>query len=207
MPLLLGIGISFVGASLPGLLNITAVKVALIDGRNRALIYSLGATVIIFFQIYIAVYFAEFINGSPDIISLLQEIGTAVFALLTIYFLFVAKKPIPKKAEEEIEVKSKRGRFFYGALLSALNFFPIPFYVVMSITLSTYGYFKFEPLFEFIFVTGVTVGSFFILYLYIIFFKKIEHKTGFIMRNINYIIGGITGAIAVITLVRIIKGI
>ena len=205
LPLLLGIGISFIGASLPGLLNITAVKVALIDGRNRALIYSLGATVIIFFQIYIAVYFAQFISSNPGIISLLQEIGTGIFALLTIYFLFLAKKPVPKAAEEEIEVKSKRGRFFYGALLSALNFFPIPFYVVMSITLSTYGYFKFEPLFEFLFVVGVTVGSFFILYLYIIFFRKIEHKTSFIMRNINTIIGSITGVIAIITFIRILN--
>lgn len=205
LPLLLGIGISFVGAALPGLLNITAVKVAINDGRTRALIYSLGAVAIIFFQIYIAVSFAQLISGNPAIISLLQEIGTVIFTLLTIYFLFLAKKPVPKEAEDEIVVKSKRGRFFLGALLSALNFFPVPFYVVASITLSTYGLFFFEPLFVFLFVIGVTAGSYFVLYLYIVFFKKIEHKTDFMMRNINKIIGGITGVIAVITFIRIIN--
>ncbi|RZJ73728.1 MAG: lysine transporter LysE [Flavobacterium sp.] len=206
LAILLGFIMSAIGTSLPGLLNMTAAKVGLRDGRKRGVIFSLGATTVVFFQTYIAVSFAIFINSNPDIIDLLQEIGLAIFTILTIYFLFIAKKPVTKEAEETVNVKSKTGRFFLGALLSALNFFPIPFYVFSSITLSTYGYFHLDDhLFIFLFVLGVMVGSFTIFYLYILFFKNSHGNTDFFMRNINYIIGSITGVISIITLFRVIN--
>jgi len=44
-----------------------------------------------------------------------------------------------------------------------------------------------------------------VIYLYIVFFKKFQHKTEFFMRNVNYFIGAITGIIAIMTALRIIK--
>jgi threonine/homoserine/homoserine lactone efflux protein len=205
LPLVLGFIISLIGAFLPGLLNMTAARISLRDGRRRAVIYSLGAVTVIFFQTYVAVSFAKFINSNPGVISLLQEIGLGIFIVLTIYFLVIAKKPITKQEEEVVTIKSKTGRFFLGMLLSALNFFPIPFYVFVSITLSTYNYFYFDHLFVFLFVVGVMIGSFAILYLYILFFKNIRRRTSFFSDNINYIIGSVTGIISLITLIRILK--
>jgi threonine/homoserine/homoserine lactone efflux protein len=202
LPLLLGIVISALGTSLPGLINMTAAKISLADGRKRAFIFALGATTVVFFQTYIAVSFAKFINSNPDIIDLLQEIGLGIFTVLTAYFLFIAKKPITKTEEETVVVKSKTGRFFLGALLSALNFFPIPYYVFTSITLTTYGYFKID---SHLFVVGVMIGSFGIFYLYILFFKSIKRKTNFFTDNINYIIGSVTGLVSIITLIRILR--
>jgi threonine/homoserine/homoserine lactone efflux protein len=205
LPLLLGIVMSALGVVLPGLINMTAAKISVRDGRKRAVIFSLGATTVVFFQTYIAISFAKFINSNPDIIDLLQEIGLGIFTLLTIYFLFIAKKPVTRQEEETVVVKSKTGRFFLGALLSALNFFPIPYYVFSSITLATYNYFYFTALFVFLFVIGVVVGSFLIFYLYIVFFKKVEQKTDFFMKNINYIIGSVTGLISIVTFIRIMR--
>jgi threonine/homoserine/homoserine lactone efflux protein len=206
LPLALGTVISLLGTLLPGLLNMTAARISLRDGRKRAVIYCLGAVTVIFFQMYIAVSFVKFINQNPDIIDMLQEVGIAIFGLLTIYFLFIAKKPITKQEEEAVSIKSKTGRYFLGVLLSALNFFPIPFYVFISITLGTYGYFDFtDPLFVALFVLGGVLGSFAMLYLYVVFFKNFKDNLGFITRNINYIIGGVTGLVAVITLIRLLK--
>ncbi|HEU4497311.1 MAG TPA: LysE family transporter, partial [Flavobacterium sp.] len=129
--LLWGFFLSAVGVALPGLINMTAAKISVRDGRARAVYFSLGATFIVFFQTYIAVAFAKFINSRPDVIHILQEIGLAVFGLLAVYFFFIAKKP--KLKEEAIKVRTKSGRFFLGMLLSALNFFPVPYYVFVSI--------------------------------------------------------------------------
>lgn len=205
LPLLFGIVISALGIALPGLINMTAAKISVRDGRDRAIVFSLGATVIVFVQTYIAVSFAKFINRRPDIIYLLEEIGLGIFTLLTIYFLFIAKKPEPKDEEDVVDLRSHTGNFFLGALLSGLNFFPIPYYVFVSITLSSYGYFSFDNLYVFLFVMGVVLGSFGIFYLYVIFFKKIEHKTDFFMKNINYFIGSVTGLVAIVTFIKIMR--
>lgn len=201
--LLWGIFVSAIGIALPGLINMTAAKISVRDGRSRALLFAVGATVVVFFQTYIAVVFAKFINSRPDIIYMLQEIGLVLFALLTIYFFFIAKKPRLK--EEDSKVRTKIGRFFLGMLLSALNFFPIPYYVFVSITLANNGYFEFTPLIICMFVLGVVIGSFSIFYLYIVFFKRIEHKTTWMMENMNYFLGSVTGLVAIINLIKILR--
>lgn len=205
LPLILGIVISAAGIMLPGLINMTAAKIAIKEGRRRAVVFALGATTVVFFQTYVAVSFAKFINSRPDIIELLEETGLIIFTVLTIFFLFIAKKKKLKKEKEIVKQSSYMGNYFLGALLSALNFFPIPYYVFVSISLSTNGYFHFTPLFVFLFVMGVVAGSFSVFYLYTFFFKKIEHKTDFFMQNINYFLGSVTGLISIITLIKILR--
>src|SRR5690606_18077348 len=121
----------------------------------------------------------RFIDRNPDIIILLREVGLAIFLVLTVYFFWIAKKP--KHAKEETKLKSKKSRFFLGMLLSALNFFPIPFYVFVSVTLASYNYFSFEKPFIYAFVVGSGIGAFFAFYCYIAFFKKLEERTAVIL--------------------------
>lgn len=205
LPLLLGFVMSSIGVALPGLLNMTAAKISLKEGRQRALVFALGASVVVFFQTYIAVSFAKFLNSRPDIIAILEETGLVIFSILTLYFLFIAKKKKIKKGKDIVKLKSRTSNFFLGALLSALNFFPIPYYVFISVSFSAYQYFYFTNLFVSLFVIGVVVGSFSIFYLYIVFFKKLEHKADFFMKNVNYFIGGVTGLVSVLTLIRILR--
>jgi threonine/homoserine/homoserine lactone efflux protein len=203
LPLFLGFSVAAVGIAPPGLINMTAAKVSVNDGKNVAFSFITGATVIVFFQTFLALLFAKFIDSRPDVIKMLQEIGLVIFALLTVFFFWTAKKPKSKKAE--IKMRSKTNRFFLGMLLSALNFFPIPYYVFVSITLSSYGYFFFDKPFVYTFVSGAVLGSFWVFYLYILFFKKQEGKSSFFMNNGNYIIGSVTGVISLLTLFKLIK--
>lgn len=203
LPLIFGFISAAIGIALPGLINMTAAKVSIRDGRERAMLFISGAVIIIFFQTLTAILFARFIDSRPDVVILLREIGFAIFLVLTIYFLVLAKKPKIKK--EEIKMRSKTNRFFLGMLLSALNFFPVPYYVFVTITLSSYRLFLFERTSIFLFLIGVLLGSFMLFYYYITFFKKIENKTDFFFKNMNKIIGSITGVIALVTLFNIIK--
>ncbi|MEL1245615.1 LysE family transporter [Flavobacterium sp. DGU11] len=205
LPLLLGIVLSSVGVVLPGLLNMTAAKISLKEGRQSAVIFALGASTVVFFQTYIAVSFAKFLYSRPDIIHILEETGLVIFSILTLYFLLIAKKKKVKKGKDLVKLKSRTSNFFLGALLSALNFFPIPYYVFISVSFSSYNYFYFTNLFVFLFVIGVVIGSFSIFYLYIVFFKKLEHKADFFMKNVNYFLGGVTGMVAILTLIKILR--
>lgn len=200
-PLFFGLLSALIGIIPPGLINMTAAKISLKEGRRNALSFVFGAVLILFFQTYIAIFFARIINASPEIIILLREVGFIVFFVLTIYFFFIAKTPKLKKNG----IKSKKKRFFLGMLLSALNFFPIPYYVFVSITLLSYNLFSFLIPSVFIFVSGVVLGSLLVFYCYIVFFQKIERKADYLLRNINSIIGTITGLVSLFALYNILQ--
>ena len=202
-PLFFGFISAFIGIIPPGLINMTAAKVNHKEGKRNALWFVLGALIIICVQVFFSILFAKIINRRPDLVALLREIGFFIFTALTIYFLWIAKTPNGKP--KKLKNKSKTKRFFLGMLLSALNFFPIPYYVFVSITLASYHLFSFDTTSIVIFVNGVLVGSFLVFYFYISFFNKIENKRDYIMKNMNTIIGSITGLISIITLINIIN--
>ncbi|RED25214.1 threonine/homoserine/homoserine lactone efflux protein [Flavobacterium cutihirudinis] len=203
-PLLSGFIAAAIGIIPPGLLNMTAAKINMKEGKKNALWFVIGALLVIFFQVSVAVLFARVIDNRPDIVTLLREVGFVIFSILTIYFLFIAKKPQTKK-KSKIKKSSRKSRFFLGMLLSGLNFFPIPYYVVVSVTLASYQLFVFENNIIFTFVLGSVLGSFAALYSYIVFFGRIEKKTDYLMRNMNTIIGSITGLVALATLFNILN--
>lgn len=202
LPLVLGFCIAFLAVIPPGLINMTAARISTQDGRNEALSFGLGASIIIFFQTFAAVLFARFINNHQEIVTTLQEIGIFVFSLLSVYFFWIAEKP--KKIKTDRTVKGKSNRFFLGMLLSTLNLLPIPFYVFASMSLQASGYFSFDKIPVTCFVVGVVFGSFTVFYTYIVAFKRIEKKTEFLMRNINTIIGSVTTFMAVVTLIKLL---
>ena len=201
--LFLGFFTAFIGIIPPGLINMTAAKVNLKEGKRNAMWFVLGAILVIFFQSFFAILFAKIINRRPDLVTLLREVGLGIFATLTLYFLVLAKKP--KDKARKLKKNSKTNRFFMGMLLSGLNFFPIPYYVFVSVTLASFKLFSFDTTSIFIFVNGVILGSFLVFYCYISFFNKIENKTDYVTKNMNTIIGSITGLISVITLWNVIK--
>ncbi|MEN2414248.1 lysine transporter LysE [Flavobacterium mesophilum] len=203
-PLLSGFIAAAIGTIPPGLLNMTAAKIKMKEGKKNALSFVVGAVFVIFFQAFVAVLFARVIDNRPDVITLLREVGFVIFSILTIYFLFFAKDPVAKK-KTKIKKSSKKSRFFLGMLLSGLNFFPIPYYVVVSVTLASYNLFVFENSIILTFVLGSVLGAFGILYSYIAFFGRIEKKTDYFMRNMNTIIGSITGLVALATLFNILN--
>lgn len=181
----------------------TAAKVNHKEGKRNALWFVFGAILVIFFQVFFAILFAKIINSRPDIVTLLREIGFGIFTALTIYFLGIAKAPTGKT--KKLKKRSKTKRFFLGMLLSALNFFPIPYYVFVCISLASYKLFLFDLTSIFIFVIGSVMGSFLVFYVYISFFNRIESKRDYIMKNMNTIIGSITGLVSIITLINIIN--
>lgn len=192
-----------VGILPPGMINMTAAKISIQEGRTRALVFAGGASIIVLIQTVVSLFFAELIDKNPSISLLLREVGFAIFLGLTIFFFIKGNKVTPQK--KHLEKHSKKSRFFLGMFLSAINVFPIPFYVFISVTLASYDYFTFTNSEILGFVLGSGVGAFTAFYIYIAFFNKMEKKAEFFMKNMNYIIGSTTGIISFFTLLRIIN--
>ncbi|MCX7546996.1 LysE family transporter [Xanthomarina sp. F1114] len=201
--LFLGFLATFTATMPPGLINITAAKISLKEGLNRGVMFALGACTIVVFQSLIATIFARYLSNHPDVIGVLRTVALVIFALLSIYFLFIAKSSDVKN--QEVDSRSKTKRFFHGMFLSAINFFPIPYQAYIAVTIASFGILEFDNFGIGAFVIGCTLGTFFALYLYIRFFEKIKDHKIASQKSMNYLIGIITGVVAIITLINILK--
>lgn len=198
----LGLIVALVGVIPPGLLNMTAAKISLKEGHVRGIVFSIGVCVIVFLQTYVAAIFARYLSNHPDVVSILQRVAFVIFVLITIYFLLIAKNK--NKPDVEDTIRSKHSRFFHGMFLSSLNVFPIPYQAYMTITLASFGWLELDKISIISYVCGATMGTFVMLYVYIFFFDKIKSKTFTSQKNMNYIIGTITGIIAGVTFINIL---
>lgn len=189
----------------PGLLNMTAAKISLKEGHTRGVVFSIGACVIVLLQTFIAVIFARYLTKHPDVVDVLQRVALVIFILLSVYFFFVAKDDGEVGNKNAPEIRSKKSRFFQGVFMSAINMFPIPFQAYMSVSLASFGWLSFEQSNIIAYVFGAAMGSFVMLYVYMFFFDKIESKTFTSQKNMNRLIGSITGIVALITLIQVFK--
>lgn len=201
---LLGLIIALVGVIPPGLLNMNAAKISLREGYSRGLMFSLGVCVIVCLQTYIAAIFASYLSNHQEVIDVLQRVAFVIFVLITIYFLLLAQKQ-PQQQSRKPKIKSIYSRFLQGMLLSALNVFPIPYQAYMTLTLASFGVMAFDQISIIAYVAGAASGTFVTLYIYIFFFDKVRGKSITSQKNMNYSIGIITGIVALVTLVNIIK--
>jgi len=199
----IGLIVALIGVIPPGLLNMTAAKISLKEGYSRGIVFSIGVSLTVVAQTYIAVIFARYLSNHPDIVDILQRVALVIFVLISIYYLFIAKEKA--QSTEDIHNRSKRNRFFFGMFLSSLNMFPIPYQAYMSITLASFGLMDFEKTNILSYVAGAAMGTFVMLYIYIFFFDKMKSQKLTSHKNMNLFIGLITAAIALVTLINVIK--
>ena len=197
-----GFFFSFVGSITPSMLNMTSLKISLEKGREAANKYALGISLIASLQTYIAVILTKYIAENPSILETLDKIGIVIFILLSYYFYKESKKD--KINVDEIKPK-KENPFLRGITLSSLNMFAIPFFCGTVILLDSFNLFTFEFIPILAFVFGSVLGTFYILFLYGKFAKKIQQKTGRLTKDINIILSIITAFVAIITIIKYIK--
>ena len=200
LPFLTGLIASVFGTLLPGILNATVVKISKKEGMKNAYSFMLGTFIIIALQTYLAVFFAKIIDRSVFITNIIREIGFVVFLVLTIYF-FVAKRK--QNADEETEMIQKRKRFTQGILLALINVFPIFYYVFITITAVNNNFYEINYISNIFLTVGVLIGAFLAFMFYINLFKKAVLQENFVLKNINKILGCVTGIITVVNLCKL----
>ncbi len=192
---------AFMATVPPGLLNMNAAKTSVERGKNNGIIFSVGVSTMIMMQAYVAVLISKFLYRNPEIIDLLLKIAIGVFAFFAVYFYLSAKR---KKSEHlRITKVSKKNSFFKGMLLAALNLLTIPYYSGLNAMWNASGWIKFQVWDILTFILAAGTGTFAVLYLYTVYFYKLENKTDTFSKNSNYILSVLMLVLLVITIIRI----
>ena len=198
---ILGLVSSFLGSLAPSMLNMTAAKISLNKGKNQALKFAFGASIIVLIQAYVATLFTRYLRANPTFVQSLQKIALVIFALLAFYFYSQYKKD---KVANPTAKKGYKNTFMVGLLLSSLNMFSIPFYCGVTTALDLAGWLQFSQIYIVSFVVGSAIGTFLLLYMYLNYATKIEQKSKGLSKNLNLILSVLTGILAIITLFKVI---
>ncbi|UMB54266.1 hypothetical protein MKD41_02015 [Lutibacter sp. A64] len=198
--ILYGIFMAYFGLISPGMLNMTALKIRINTGKYESVKFAIGASIVVFLQAGIALYFADYFLNNPAIITKLKKIAIFVFCALSIFFFFLSRKELNPK-----ETKTNGNFLIKGMGLSAINMLAIPFYLGLSIYLTSIDRLIIAQPYIMLFVFGAGLGSFLIFYTYIIFANFIIKKVRFIARNINLILSLLFLVLAIYTLIKILN--
>ncbi|WP_396163173.1 lysine transporter LysE [Flavobacterium sp.] len=199
---ILGLVVSIIGIIIPGMLNMTIAKISVNENRNQALRFAFGAILVVFFQAFLGTYFAKFLDANPVFSEGLKKIGTLIFITITIVFTILGMQA-HKKNKITVEIGNKKNRFLYGMALSAINMLAIPWYAFTSLLVASKKWFYYDIISILMFSMAAAFGTYVVFYWYAVFFKKIEHKLVFIVKNMNFFIAFLTGLVAVSSIYKI----
>ncbi|MCX2718209.1 LysE family transporter [Lentiprolixibacter aurantiacus] len=192
---------AFMATVPPGLLNMNAAKTSVEKGKANGIIFSLGVSTMIMLQAYVAVLISKFLYRNPEVIDFLLKLAIAIFAFFAVYFFISAKNH--KKKKLRLTKVSRKNSFLKGLLLAALNLLTIPYYAGINAMWNASGWIKFELWDVLTFILAAGSGTFTVLYLYTVYFNKLEKKTSAFSRNSNYVLSLLMLVLLMITIIRI----
>jgi threonine/homoserine/homoserine lactone efflux protein len=195
-----GIVMAYFGLISPGMLNMTALKISIENGKTAGILYALGAASIVFMQAGIALFFADFFINNPKVIEILKIAAVFVFFSLAVFFFILSRRKLKGNAKSQ-----KGGYFIKGIAMSSVNMLAIPFYLGISIYLAKMDRIIIEHPFIMLFVIGASLGSFLLFFTYIFFAKFIINKISFIAKNINLILSLLFLTLGIFTVIKILR--
>ncbi len=196
---LIGFIMAYVGLLPPGMMNMTAMRNAILHGLRPALQFAAGAASIVLIQAFLALYFANHLNAHPDILVTLKKVAVVVFVVLAWHFFRMSRKPPGQKTKTV-----QQGLYLAGVAMASMNMLAIPFFFGYSAILELNGWIRIASPFYFFFVTGAAMGAFALFSTYARFATYISARIGLIARNINLILSLLFVVLSVVTLLSLL---
>lgn len=184
----IGLFASFIGSLPLGVLNLTAVDIALNKKFRNVVFFSLGAAGVEFFQAFLAVKFSSWFLIRPSLDMLFNIMVIPLFLGLSIYYFRKSRKKLEEKTNGR-----QLSSFSKGVLLSVINPLAIPFWIFYATYFNSLGLVLFENYYIVLFVAGISAGTFIAL----LFFGKISR---YIVTRIKVLNQWIDQIIAVVFL-------
>lgn len=191
---------ALLGVVPPGLVNMSVAKTCVKRGKKNGIYVAVGASFVVLIQALIAILLARYIFNNPIVQNVLLRSGLVIFMIMMVYFLIMAKR---KQKEVEVSPTSGVRSILKGVMIGALNVFPIPYFVALGAALNVNGNVEYHLLNNTVFVLAASLGTFTTLYLYALFFAKIEAQGTFFARYSNYFMAGLMLVLIIITFIRI----
>ena len=112
-----GLVMAYIGLISPGMLNMTALKIRIHSNKIESVKFALGASLVVFFQAGIALFFADYFASNPKVIENLKIAAVFVFFSLALFFFFLSRKKMEVKATDK-----NRNYFLRGMGMSSCKY-------------------------------------------------------------------------------------
>jgi threonine/homoserine/homoserine lactone efflux protein len=189
---------SFLGTIPFGTINVSITEAAIQRGVKVAIFMGIGASIVEFFQSYIALAFYNILTTNPKVERTIIFICIPIFLIIGVYYLFKKNNQMPPPTTKAANAMGAAK----GFMLSAFNLIAIPYYVVVGGYLASSKYISLRPEFIAAFATGVVAGSFLVFVLYAKLGQYIRKKSERLSRYASKIVGILFITIAVSQVVR-----
>ncbi|MGL1885379.1 MAG: LysE family transporter [Reichenbachiella sp.] len=179
---MIAFAVSFVGSIPPGTINLTVLQLAMQGRKSAALSFGLAAAIVEYGYAAIAIRFQIYLMQSADINFWFKLVSGSVLLLLGIYNLLKT----PKEGQRNELKGEKRNAFVKGAMVGLTNPLSIPFWLAVTAYLDTMGWIALDHNNFWLFVTGISAGTFSLLFVVTYFGAKIQslQKNPFILYKL-----------------------
>lgn len=195
-----GMIISLLGALPLGILNITAMQIAVQENSRNAIKFSIGVALIEIFYVRISLKGMNWVMENQQIFNILEWCTVVLFIVLAVGSFLTARK---SRDQKNILLKNNMSRFFLGLTMSAINPVQIPFWFIWSTYLLSNQFLKTTAWHFNIYTAGIGAGTLAALALFIFAGKWVVNKLNASHRVINIAVGIIFLISAVVQLYRV----
>lgn len=163
IPFMAGLLLSFLGSMPPGMISLTVAKRSMEKGISSALLLAGGAAFVEFFQTIIAVCLSQSYSEGQSFQAVFQWIAWLVFLVLGLYYLLVnPTNPVVKDPKEHLRLRD----FGLGIWIGSLNMLAFPYWMFYGTFLQVEGYLQTSMAHFISMGIGVSLGTFFVLWIY-----------------------------------------
>jgi threonine/homoserine/homoserine lactone efflux protein len=196
-----GMFISFLGSLPLGTLNVAAMQISITDGISPAILFSLGSLTAEVVYVRLSLIAMDWVRKQQWLFRILEWVTLAIVVALAISSFYAAASP---QEEKNVILSSTLHRYMLGLFMSALNPIQIPFWFGWSTVLFTKKILLPKNSHYNIYILGIGIGTLLGNCLFIFGGQLIGNKVNNNQHIINWVIGGIFAATAIVQLYKML---
>jgi len=196
-----GLMISFLGSLPLGTLNVAAMQISVQENIRSAIYFSLGSLLVEMIYVRISLVGINWIRKQKKLFRWMEWITLAIVVALAVGSFAAAMHSHHAK---NVILHNNINRFLLGVMLSAISPMQIPFWFGWSTVLFTKNILQPKNSYYNIYIIGIGIGTLFGNFVFIFGGKWIVEKLNGNQNLMNWIIGGIFAATALIFLIKIL---
>jgi len=197
-----GLFISFLGSLPLGTLNVAAMQIAITDGLQPAILFSLGSLTAEVIYVRLSLMAMDWVRKQQKLFRILEWVTLLIVVALAVSSFYAAIHP---KVQQNIILSSTLHRYFLGLIMSALNPVQIPFWFGWSTVLYTKKILLPKASNYNIYIIGIGLGTLLGNGVFIFGGKLIANKLDRNQHLLNWVIGGIFAITALIQIWKMSK--
>jgi threonine/homoserine/homoserine lactone efflux protein len=196
-----GLMVSFLGSLPLGTLNVAAMQISVQENIRNAILFSLGSLSVEMIYVRVSLVGINWVRKQKKIFRWMEWIALAIVVALAIGSFVAATQPHQPK---NVMLNNNINRFLLGVMLSAISPMQIPFWFGWSTVLFTKNILLPKNSYYNIYIVGIGLGTLLGNCVFIFGGKWIVGKLNGNQSLMNWIIGGIFAATAVVFLIKIL---